>query len=49
MQAGYYFRAYNLAVEYQKKISIVMGQVGLPLLARSGERDGGACAATWCA
>ncbi|HEX6698041.1 MAG TPA: oligosaccharide flippase family protein [Solirubrobacteraceae bacterium] len=36
VQAGYYFRAYNLAVEYQKKISIVMGQVGLPLLARSG-------------
>ena len=30
VQAGYYFRAYNLAVEYQKKISIVMGQVGLP-------------------
>ena len=37
VQAGYYFRAYNLAVEYQKKISIVMGQVGLPLLARSGD------------
>jgi lipopolysaccharide exporter len=36
VQAGYYFRAYMLAVEYQKKISIVMGQVGLPLLARSG-------------
>ena len=37
VQAGYYFRAYKLAVEYQKKISIVMGQVGLPLLARSGD------------
>jgi O-antigen/teichoic acid export membrane protein len=37
VQAGYYFRAYMLAVEYQKKISIVMGQVGLPVLARSGE------------
>jgi lipopolysaccharide exporter len=36
VQAGYYFRAYMLAVEYQKKISIVMGQVGLPVLARSG-------------
>ena len=36
VQAGYYFRAYKLAVEYQKKISIVMGQVGLPLLARAG-------------
>ena len=28
---------YKLAVEYQKKISIVMGQVGLPVLARSGD------------
>ncbi|HEY5168135.1 MAG TPA: oligosaccharide flippase family protein [Thermoleophilia bacterium] len=36
LQAGYYFRAYNLAVEYQKKISLVMGQVGFPLLARAG-------------
>src|SRR5690242_19376098 len=37
VQAGYYFRAYMLAVEYVKKISIVMGQVGLPVLARAGE------------
>src|SRR5690349_1173035 len=37
VQAGYYFRAYILAVEYVKKISIVMGQVGLPVLARAGE------------
>ncbi len=37
LQAGYYFRAYMLAVEYVKKISIVMGQVGLPLLARAGD------------
>ena len=37
LQAGYYFRAYMLAVEYVKKISIVMGQVGLPVLARAGE------------
>jgi PST family polysaccharide transporter len=35
-QAGLYFRAYTLAVEYQKKISLVMGQVGFPLLARAG-------------
>ncbi len=35
MQAGYYFRAYVLAVEYQKKISLVMGQVGFPVLARA--------------
>ena len=41
VQAGYYFRAYKLAVEYQKKISIVMGQVGLPLLARSGDEMSG--------
>jgi PST family polysaccharide transporter len=37
LQAGYYFRAYMLAVEYVKKISIVMGQVGLPVLARAGD------------
>ena len=37
VQAGYYFRAYMLAVEYVKKISIVVGQVGLPVLARAGD------------
>jgi O-antigen/teichoic acid export membrane protein len=39
LQAGLYFRAYTLAVEYQKKISHVMASVGLPVLARtrSGE------------
>jgi PST family polysaccharide transporter len=35
LQAGYYFRAYQLGVEYQKKISLVMGQVGFPVLARA--------------
>jgi PST family polysaccharide transporter len=35
LQAGYYFRAYTLAVEYQKKVSLVMGQIGFPLLARA--------------
>jgi PST family polysaccharide transporter len=35
VEAGYYFRAYQLAVEYQKKISLVMGQVGFPVLARA--------------
>jgi O-antigen/teichoic acid export membrane protein len=35
VQAGYYFRAYTLAVEYQKKVSLVMGQVGFPVLARA--------------
>ncbi|MGH2853319.1 MAG: oligosaccharide flippase family protein [Solirubrobacteraceae bacterium] len=33
--AGLYFRAYTLAVDYQKKVSMVMGQVGFPLLART--------------
>jgi len=43
VQAGLYFRAYTLAVEYQKKISLVMGQVGFPVLARAAspeEMDG---------
>ena len=36
LQAGLYFRAYNLGVEYQKKVSLVLGQVGFPILARTG-------------
>ncbi len=32
---GYYYRAYTLAVEYQSKISVVMSQVGFPVLART--------------
>jgi O-antigen/teichoic acid export membrane protein len=42
LQAGLYFRAYNLAVEYQKKISSVMVSVAFPVLARTagpGELD----------
>jgi lipopolysaccharide exporter len=35
MQTGLYYRAYTVAVEYQKKISVVMGQVGFPVLART--------------
>jgi lipopolysaccharide exporter len=35
VQSGLYFRAYTLAVDYQKKVSLVMGQVGFPLLARA--------------
>jgi O-antigen/teichoic acid export membrane protein len=41
-QAGLYFRAYTLGVEYQKKISKVMSSVGFPILARtnsSGDMD----------
>jgi lipopolysaccharide exporter len=34
-QTGLYFRAYTLAVEYQSKVGIVMGQVGFPVLART--------------
>jgi O-antigen/teichoic acid export membrane protein len=39
LEAGYYFRAYMLAVEYQKKISLVMGQVGFPVLARASSPE----------
>ena len=35
LETGLYFRAYTLAVEYQGKLSIVMGQVGFPVLART--------------
>jgi lipopolysaccharide exporter len=35
LQTGLYFRAYTLAVEYQSKVSVVMTQVGFPVLARS--------------
>jgi O-antigen/teichoic acid export membrane protein len=38
VQTGLYFRAYTIAVEYQSKIAVVMGQVGFPVLARA--RDG---------
>ena len=34
-QAGFYYRAYQLAVEYQKKISSVMAQMAFPVLART--------------
>lgn len=34
-QAGLYFRAYTLGVEYQKKVSVVMSSVGFPVLART--------------
>jgi len=35
LQTGLYYRAYTLAVEYQNKLSTVMGQVGFPVLART--------------
>ncbi len=38
LQTGFYFRAYTLAVEYQNKITVVMTQVGFPVLARSHDQ-----------
>ncbi len=35
LQTGFYFRAYTLGVEYQSKVSVVMTQVGFPVLART--------------
>lgn len=37
--AGLYYRAYNLAVEYQKKISSVMGTVAFPVLTRTATAE----------
>jgi O-antigen/teichoic acid export membrane protein len=34
-QAGFYWRAYQLAVEYQRKISVLMTQMAFPMLART--------------
>jgi O-antigen/teichoic acid export membrane protein len=33
--AGLYWRGYQLGVEYQRKISVVMSQVGFPMLSRT--------------
>jgi PST family polysaccharide transporter len=38
-QAGLYFRAYQLAVEYQKKVADVVGIVAFPVLARSSSAE----------
>jgi lipopolysaccharide exporter len=35
VQTGFYYRAYTLAVEYQTKVSVVMTQVGFPVLSRT--------------
>jgi O-antigen/teichoic acid export membrane protein len=37
LQSGFYFRAYTLAVEYQRKISDVMVTVAFPILARTAD------------
>jgi O-antigen/teichoic acid export membrane protein len=39
LQAGLYFRAYQLAVEYQKKVADVIGIVAFPVLARSSSPE----------
>jgi lipopolysaccharide exporter len=39
LSAGFYYRAYTFAVEYQKKVSQVLGSVGFPMLARTGSRE----------
>ena len=36
-QAGFYWRGYQLAVEYQKKIGVLMTQMAFPVLARGDE------------
>jgi O-antigen/teichoic acid export membrane protein len=38
-QAGLYWRGYQLAVEYQRKISIVMTQMAFPVLARTAGHE----------
>jgi lipopolysaccharide exporter len=39
LQAGLYFRAYNLGVEYQKKFSDLIGTVVFPVLARTSSPE----------
>ena len=34
-QAGFYWRAYQLAVEYQGKVAVAMAQIAFPVLART--------------
>ena len=38
-QAGFYWRGYSLAVDYQRKISVVMSQMAFPVLARTAGHD----------
>jgi lipopolysaccharide exporter len=39
LQSGIYFRAYTLAIEYQRKISDVMVTVAFPILARTADQE----------
>jgi O-antigen/teichoic acid export membrane protein len=36
-QAGLYYRAYTVAIEYQKKVTQLVGTLGFPLLARAAD------------
>ena len=38
-QAGFYWRGFQLAVEYQRKISVVMTQIAFPVLSRTAGAD----------
>ena len=38
-QAGFYWRGYQLSVEYQRKISVLMTQMAFPVLARAGDAE----------
>jgi lipopolysaccharide exporter len=38
-QAGFYWRGYQLAVEYQSKVSAVMSQVAFPVMARTAGHE----------
>lgn len=38
-QAGFYWRGYSLAVDYQRKISVVMSQMAFPVLARTAGHE----------
>ena len=41
-QAGIYWRAYQLAVEYQRKVAVAMTQMAFPVLARTAGNGGDA-------
>lgn len=36
LQAGFYYRAYTVAIDYQKKVSSLVTTLGFPLLSRAG-------------
>jgi O-antigen/teichoic acid export membrane protein len=38
-QAGFYYRGFQLAVEYQRKISMIMTSVAFPVLSRTGSTE----------